>query len=141
MHKPVVLFAAVAMLHAMAGGAHACGIPNARLNLAGGQSAPNATRRIGGSVSPPVVLYAPIPVISEASKKLMEQKRNVGNVVVYLQVDTNGRATHVRVLKGVGLGLDESAVKAVRLYRFRPAMEDGQPVVVEMNVEVNFNVF
>jgi protein TonB len=47
----------------------------------------------------------------------------------------------VRVLRGIGLGLDERAVESVRQYRFKPAMENGKPVVVEMQVEVNFQIF
>jgi protein TonB len=47
----------------------------------------------------------------------------------------------VRVLRGVGMGLDEKAVEAVKQYKFRPAMENGKPVLVELNVEVNFQIF
>jgi protein TonB len=60
---------------------------------------------------------------------------------VYLQVDTNGNPAHVRVIRGIGMGLDEKAMEAVRKYKFRPAMENGHPVPVEMNVEVNFQIF
>jgi protein TonB len=37
--------------------------------------------------------------------------------------------------------LDEQAVKAVSQYTFQPATENGVPVAVELNVEVNFNIF
>jgi len=94
-------------------------------------------RRIGGGVSAPVVLFAPEPEFSEEARKA----KVAGNVLVYLQVDVNGRPTHVRVLKGIGLGLDEKAIEAVRLYKFKPAMENGHAVPVEMNVEVNFQIF
>jgi protein TonB len=92
---------------------------------------------IGGGVSQPVVLFAPEPEFSEEARKA----KVAGNVVVYLQVDTNGRPTHVHVIRGIGLGLDEKAVEAVRQYKFKPAMKDGKPVIVEMNVEVNFQIF
>jgi protein TonB len=45
------------------------------------------------------------------------------------------------VTKGVGHGLDEKAVEAVKKYRFIPAKENGKPVAVGMNVEVNFEIF
>ncbi len=93
--------------------------------------------RIGGSVSAPVVLYQPEPEFSEEARKA----KVAGNVLVYLQVDENGRPQHVRVLRGIGLGLDEKAVEAVRQYKFKPAMKNGRPVPVEMNVEVNFQIF
>lgn len=94
-------------------------------------------RRIGSGVSAPVVLFAPEPEFSEEARKAKVS----GNVLVYLQVDALGRPTHVRVLRGIGLGLDEKAVAAVRAYKFKPALENGQPVAVEMNVEVNFQIF
>jgi protein TonB len=45
------------------------------------------------------------------------------------------------VIRGIGLGLDEKAVEAVKQYRFRPAMEHGKPVTVEMNIDVTFRIF
>ena len=39
------------------------------------------------------------------------------------------------------MGLDEKAMEAVRSYKFKPARKNGQPVTVEMNVEVNFQIF
>jgi protein TonB len=105
--------------------------PGSGGNMGGG------LRKIGGGVSEPVVLYAPEPEFSEEARKA----KVAGNVLVYLQVDTNGRPTHVHVIRGIGLGLDEKAVEAVRQYKFKPAMENGHPVPVEMNVEVNFQIF
>ena len=105
--------------------------PGSGGNMGGG------VRRVGGGVSPPQVLFAPEPEFSEEARKA----KVAGNVLVYLQVDTNGRPIHVRVLKGIGLGLDEKAMEAVRQYKFKPAMENGKPVVVEMQVEVNFQIF
>lgn len=105
--------------------------PGSGGNIGGG------LRRIGGGVSAPVVLFAPEPEFSEEARKA----KVAGNVLVYLQVDTSGHPTHVRVLRGIGLGLDEKAMEAVRQYKFRPAMENGHPVAVEMNVEVNFQIF
>jgi periplasmic protein TonB len=105
--------------------------PGSGGNMGGG------VRRIGGGVSPPVVLFAPEPEFSEEARKA----KVAGNVLVYLQVDSTGHPTHVRVLRGIGLGLDEKAMEAVRQYKFKPAMENGKPVTVEMNVEVNFQIF
>lgn len=94
-------------------------------------------RRIGGGVAAPVVLFAPEPEFSEEARKAKAS----GNVLVYLQVDTNGRPMHVRVLRGIGMGLDEKAAEAVSHYKFKPATENGHPVAVEMQVEVNFQIF
>ena len=105
--------------------------PGSGGNMGGG------IRRIGGGVSAPIVLFAPEPEFSEEARKA----KVAGNVLVYLQVGTDGRPKNVRVLRGIGLGLDEKAVEAVRNYKFKPAMENGHPVTVEMNVEVNFQIF
>jgi protein TonB len=61
--------------------------------------------------------------------------------MVNLWVDEKGIPSHVHVIRAVGMGLDERAVAAVKQYRFKPAMENGKPVTVEMNVEVTFQIF
>ncbi len=94
-------------------------------------------RRIGGGVSAPILTYSVEPEFSEEARKA----KVAGNVLVNLYVDTKGNPTHVRVIRGVGMGLDEKAIEAVRQYKFKPAMENGKPVLVELNVEVNFQIF
>jgi periplasmic protein TonB len=94
-------------------------------------------RRIGGGVSAPVLIYSVEPEFSEEARKA----KVAGNVLVNLWVDTNGNPSHVRVIRGVGMGLDEKARDAVLQYKFKPAMENGKPVLVELNVEVNFQIF
>jgi protein TonB len=93
--------------------------------------------KVGGGVSQPQVLYAPDPGFTEEAR----QAKVAGKVVVYLQVNEEGHPMHVHVIRGLGMGLDEKAVEAVRQYRFKPAMKDGHPVTVEMNVDVNFQIF
>jgi TonB family protein len=87
--------------------------------------------------TPPQVVFAPAPEFSQAMRRMQIS----GTVLVYLHVDENGNATDVRVLKGLNPELDDKAVQAVRKYKFKPATEDGRPVVVEMNVQVNFKIF
>ncbi|HXC94665.1 MAG TPA: energy transducer TonB [Edaphobacter sp.] len=94
-------------------------------------------RRIGGGVSAPVLIYSVEPEFSEEARKA----KVAGNVLVNLWVDTSGNPSHVHVVRGVGMGLDEKAVEAVKQYKFKPAMENGKPVLVELNVEVNFQIF
>jgi protein TonB len=122
------------------GNGHGTGIGSgngAGLGAGSGGGTGGGVHRIGGGVSAPQVLFAPEPQFSEEARKA----KVAGNVLVYLQVDTNGKPRNVKVLRGIGLGLDEKAVEAVSQYKFKPAMENGHPVVVEMNVEVNFQIF
>ena len=92
---------------------------------------------IGGSVRPPSVLYSVEPEFSEEARKA----KFSGNVQVYLWVDENGLPSHVRVVRGVGMGLDEKAIEAVRQYKFKPAMMNGKPVKVDLYIDVNFQIF
>jgi protein TonB len=92
---------------------------------------------IGGGVRPPSVIYSVDPEFSEEARKA----KFSGNVLVDLIVDEQGLPSHVRVARGVGMGLDEKAVEAVRQYKFKPATKDGKPVKVELTVEVNFQIF
>jgi periplasmic protein TonB len=92
---------------------------------------------IGGSVRAPVLTYQVDPEFSEEARKA----KFSGNVQVYLIVDEQGMPTHVRVVRGVGMGLDEKAVEAVRQYKFKPANYKGKPVPVALKVEVNFKRF
>jgi protein TonB len=92
---------------------------------------------IGGSVRPPVLVTQVEPEFSEEARKA----KFSGNVEVYLIVDENGNPTHVRVVRDVGMGLGEKAVEAVRQYKFKPALQNGKPVKVDMYIEVNFQIF
>ncbi len=105
--------------------------PGSGGNIGGG------LRHIGGSVRPPAVIFQVDPEFSEEARKA----KFSGNVQVALIVDERGMPSHVRVERGVGMGLDEKAVEAVRQYKFKPAMENGKPVPVEIYVEVNFQIF
>jgi protein TonB len=91
---------------------------------------------IGGGVSKPVVLYAPDAEFSEEARKA----KFSGNVEVYLIVDETGAPSHIRVVRGVGMGLDDKAIEAVRQYKFKPAMKDGKPVKVPLYIDVNFQI-
>jgi TonB family protein len=89
-----------------------------------------------GAVSSPVLLFKVEPEFSEEARKAKHQ----GMVVLYGEVDTNGRLRNVRVVRGLGLGLDEKAMEAVKQWKFRPGYQDGRPVVAAATIEVNFHL-
>ncbi len=93
--------------------------------------------RVGGGVSAPRVLSSPDPEYSEEARKAKYQ----GTCVLWLIVDPNGRPRDVKVARSLGMGLDEKAIEAVRQWKFEPAMKDGRPVAVQINVEVNFRLY
>jgi protein TonB len=93
--------------------------------------------RVGGGVSAPTLIFSVDPEFSEEARKA----KFMGVVTVNVWVDEHGNPSHVRVIRGAGMGLDEKAVAAVKQYKFKPAMSGGKPVLVELNVEVNFQIF
>ncbi len=93
--------------------------------------------RVGGGVSAPKAIYAPDPEYSEEARKAKWQ----GTVVLWVVVGADGRPHDIKVQRSLGLGLDEKAVEAVKQWKFEPARKDGQPVAVQINVEVNFRLY
>jgi protein TonB len=65
-----------------------------------------------------------------------------GVCLISLIVDAQGNPQNPRVVRALGMGLDEKALEAVRKYKFKPAMKDGKtPVPVMITVEVNFRLY
>ena len=93
--------------------------------------------RVGGGVSAPKAIFAPDPEYSEEARKAKYQ----GTCVLWLVVGPDGRPRDIRVSRTLGLGLDEKAIEAVKTWRFEPAMKDGRPVAVQINVEVSFRLY
>jgi TonB family protein len=88
------------------------------------------------SVSAPVPIYKPEPEYSEEARKAKFQ----GTVVLFIVVDEKGNARDLRVIRPLGLGLDQKAIEAVNKWKFRPGMKDGHPVSVQATIEVNFRL-
>jgi TonB family protein len=91
---------------------------------------------VGGGVTPPRVTHSPDPELSEEARK----KGYGGTCVLILVVDTKGLPQDIKVTRAAGMGLDEKAIEAVRKWKFKPAMKDGVPVAVKINIEINFNL-
>ncbi|HYX53414.1 MAG TPA: TonB family protein [Candidatus Limnocylindrales bacterium] len=92
---------------------------------------------IGNGVSAPRAIYTPEPEFSEEARKSKYQ----GVVVLEIVVGADGRVRDPRVVRSLGMGLDEKAKEAVRNWKFDPAKMNGRPVAVEMAVEVSFNLY
>lgn len=93
--------------------------------------------RVGGGVSAPRPVFAPDPEYSEEARTAKYQ----GTCVLWLIVGTDGRTRDIRVARTLGLGLDQKAEEAVQRWVFEPALRDGQPVAVQVNVEVTFHLY
>jgi TonB family protein len=62
-----------------------------------------------------------------------------GTVTVSLVVDEHGTPTDLKVVRGLGYGLDEEALKAVSRYRFEPATYERHPIRVPLTISVSFD--
>jgi len=93
--------------------------------------------RVGAGVTPPRLSYKVEPAYSEEARTTKYQ----GTVALYAEVGIDGLAHNLRVVRPLGLGLDEKAVEAVRQWRFIPGTKDGAPVTVAATIEVNFRLY
>jgi TonB family protein len=64
-----------------------------------------------------------------------------GTVVIRCVFAATGQVTNIHVISGLPEGLTERAVEAARKVKFIPAMKDGHPVSMWMQLEYNFNLY
>ena len=93
--------------------------------------------RPGRGISNPRATYMPI---AEYSDKARRKKIN-GNVMLSAIVTSTGEVADPKVEKGLGYGLDEKALEAVRRWKFQPAMKDGKPVSVGIMIQTSFHLY
>ena len=91
---------------------------------------------VGGGVSAPTLVSRVDPEFTEEARAANFQ----GNAAIQLVVDQQGNPQNIRVVRRAGMGLDEKAVEAVKLYRFHPAMFQGHPVAVQIIIDVAFHL-
>ena len=95
--------------------------------------------KIGKDVSAPVPLktvQAEFPKSSHGVKEKME-----GIILVRMVVDEKGLPRDPRVVRSLQPDYDAEALKAVKQYRFKPAMRKGKPVAVALSIEINFKLY
>jgi TonB family protein len=86
--------------------------------------------------SPAVVIHKADPYYSEEARKAKFQ----GTVLLQYLVDVDGQAKDIKVVRSLGLGLDEKAIEAMRKWRFTPATKNGKPVRMKAVTEMNFRL-
>jgi protein TonB len=98
--------------------------------------APSGPMRVGGDVKAPVVTNRVDPDYTEPARRARVQ----GVVIVEAIIDKNGNVDQVKVIRGLPMGLSESAATAVRRWKFKPGTLGGQPVDVIFNLTVVFRL-
>lgn len=98
------------------------------------QGAQSIVQDGSAGVTAPVPTYQPAPPYS-----LKAARAKVSGVVTLaVVIDAHGDVTDVEVVKGLGYGLDENAVRTVKTWKFQPAERAGVPVKVRVSVKVSF---
>jgi TonB family protein len=106
-----------------------------RGTAAAAESKPNGVAAAGGN-SRVDILNKPNPVYSSDGRAL----RIEGDVVLEVIFLASGQMEVVRVVSGLGHGLDEAAIQAAKQIRFRPAKHDGQPIDFPARVRIAFRL-
>ncbi len=98
--------------------------------------APSGPIHVGGDVRAPEKIKAPSPQYTEIARKARIQ----GVVIIQAIIGKDGTVQNVKLLKGLPMGLDKSAMDAVKNWKFKPATLNGKPVAVYYNLTVNFSL-
>lgn len=92
----------------------------------------------GYGAYPVKCLYCPDPEYTDEAR----QEKLQGSVTLRVLVTKEGRTGQVKILKGLGLGLDERAIAAVRSWRFQPARDANKNAIAEwVTVETTYRLF
>ncbi len=86
----------------------------------------NAPRAYTAVTTQPRKMFQPTMDVTDEAKKAGIE----GEIRVALDISAEGRVTHVKVLKGLGYGLDEDCVRAWMKSKWRPAAQDGTAIAV-----------
>lgn len=95
---------------------------------------PGSARLVYSSM--PRLVYKIEPEYPDEARK----SRFEGTVVLNVEIDATGRPHILKVVRALGLGLDERAVEAVQKWRFTPAIAAGKPTPAAVIVEVSFRL-
>jgi TonB family protein len=109
---------------------------------------PNTSGTHQGSVTGPKILHQPDPQYTQIAR----QQRITGVATVMCLINAQGNPENVHVIKSIAdtvdskhraaaLTLDQAAIDTVKKYKFKPATEDGKPIAVYLNVQVNFLLY
>jgi len=91
---------------------------------------------VPGCITAPRATYAPDPEYPAKASR----KRQTGTVLLSLVVRTDGSASDVKVTRALTPDLDKSAIDCVKKWKFTSALKDGNPIPVQIMVQVSFNI-
>jgi protein TonB len=69
-----------------------------------------------------------------------QQAEIEGVVLIEVTIDPSGSVVDARVIRGLGYGLDEAALRAAKAWTFQPAMRCGRPIVGHKKIPFRFTL-
>jgi alkaline phosphatase D len=93
--------------------------------------------KVGPGITPPKAIH----MVAAKYTDDASEAHISGTIGLRIRIEKDGRVSQITITKGLQRGLDLSAVRAMSQAIFQPALKDGQPVVVEVNTEVNFDSY
>ena len=108
----------------------AAGLLEDWLRKDGDTEAASTTQLKGKAVQPTPAKLVPAEIVSKPTPVYTEEARKLrieGEVLLEVVFESSGRLRIVRLVRGLGYGLDEAATRAAEQIRFKPALRDGQP--------------
>lgn len=99
-------------------------------------SGSHPAQTIAPKIVPAEILWKPVPIYTEDARK----QKVEGEVLVEAVLEASGKVRVLRVVRGLGHGLDEEAVKEAGQLRFKPALRDGQPSDSTVVLHVVFQI-
>ena len=90
---------------------------------------------VAGGVKEPKLISSVLPVYPSVARLAHVQ----GDVVVDTQIDKNGNVAHMNVISGPPM-LRQSALDALRRWKYKPQELDGKPVEGELLVKIKFRL-
>jgi TonB family protein len=92
--------------------------------------------KIGGDVSAPRLIYKVEPQYTDEA----QHAKISGTVLLSIVIDSSGNPGDIQVVRGLDPGLDKNAIAALSQWRFDPATRNNQPVPVQAQIQVNFEL-
>jgi D-alanyl-D-alanine dipeptidase len=90
--------------------------------------------KVGGGITAPKPIDTPDPTFTRA----MKNSHMSGTVLVEAMLDSEGKVSEPKVVRGLDPDFDAQAIEAVQKWKFQPALKQGVPVAVKIAIEVNF---
>lgn len=140
--KPV-LVVGISMSSTTSAGSFAAGVGNTLYGKADAKAAdPNEVKAYSAPKYMPIHQVDTEPsVASEVKVPYPDEARRAGiegTVVLSITVDTEGTVVNARVISGPGYGLNEAARDAIKRFKFKPAVKNGEAVSTELKYSYTF---